>query len=90
MATTDTLVSILQNQQPEILTEWLEELSASGGRRDDLVSVDEIKQQMRDLLGAGPRSVGRDVPDALGFSLVDQSSTPSWKTKPTRYERRRR
>jgi rsbT co-antagonist protein RsbR len=72
MATTDTLVSILQNQQPEILTEWLEELSASGGRRDDLVSVDEMKQQMRDLLGrlSGAFAGGSLDPNASSWEPV--------------------
>jgi rsbT co-antagonist protein RsbR len=51
MATMETLISILQSQQSQLLNEWLDELNKSGGRRDDLVSVDEMKQQMRDLLG---------------------------------------
>jgi len=51
MAATETLTAILQSQQNEILTEWLEELGKNGGRRDDLVPVDEMKQQMRDIAG---------------------------------------
>jgi rsbT co-antagonist protein RsbR len=51
MAITDSLISVLQTQQAEMLGEWSEELSKSGGRRDDLVSFDEMKQQMKDILG---------------------------------------
>jgi rsbT co-antagonist protein RsbR len=51
MATTDTLITILQTQQGEMMAEWLEELTASGGRRDDLIPVDDMKQQIRDMLG---------------------------------------
>jgi rsbT co-antagonist protein RsbR len=51
MATQETLISILQSQQSDLLNEWIEELGKSGGRRDDLVPLDEVKQQMRDLLG---------------------------------------
>jgi rsbT co-antagonist protein RsbR len=51
MATAETLITILQKQQGEMLKEWFEELSSMGGRRDDLVSSDEIKQQMQDFIG---------------------------------------
>src|SRR5207253_11030904 len=37
-------------QQSDMMVEWLEELTASGGRRDDLITVDDMKQQMRDIL----------------------------------------
>ncbi|HEX7708910.1 MAG TPA: STAS domain-containing protein [Thermoanaerobaculia bacterium] len=51
MATAETLITILQKQQREMLEEWFEELSNMGGRRDDLVSADEIKQHMQDFMG---------------------------------------
>jgi rsbT co-antagonist protein RsbR len=51
MATAETLITILQKQQGEMLKEWFDELSNMGGRRDDLVSSDEVRQQMQDFMG---------------------------------------
>jgi rsbT co-antagonist protein RsbR len=83
MSTAETLTPILQNQQGEILNSWFEEFSNSGGRRDDLVPQEEIRQQMRDLLARLASSIGTGSLDAnsQAFSGVREELAAMAKTR---------
>ena len=80
MPTSETLISILRTQQADMLSEWFEELSRGGGRRDDLVPADEMRQQMNDLLGrlSGALAAGStDANSAAWEPIRDQLAAVS-------------
>lgn len=49
-AKNQVLVRLFGEKQNELLEQWLSELTASGARRDDLMSESELRAQAKDLL----------------------------------------
>ena len=57
------LADILDRNEPEIQTDWIQEQASTVGRRDDLISEAELRQQSTAFLRA-LRSATRDEPGA--------------------------
>ncbi|MCX7786665.1 MAG: STAS domain-containing protein [Spirochaetes bacterium] len=67
-----TLYALLSGHQNEILRQWQKEQLAPGVLRSDLISPDELKQQMEDFLRYLVEAVKKDETE-------DMSSLEAWK-----------